>query len=184
MYPIFSYGAPRFSLGNLSVAFSNKNPAGTIEFEPKEDNFETLSGKQITNFKGYRAKITLKLYNLAPDDYQKHLQLLNIINTSRSFNVPILLQPRFSTGATLSLWVRAKSSISYKEITNLNAGQTVDLNFESDNLLSEMPLLVNLPGFLLLDSSHYLLLDSSGHKLILPYQNYTAIDITQQETFT
>lgn len=184
MYPIFSYGAPRFALGNLAVQFSEKNPAGAIEFEPKEEYFETLGGTEIASFKGYRAKISLKLYNLASYDYQKHLQLLNIINTSRSTNKPILLQPRFSSGVTISLWVRAKNSISYKEITNLNAGQVIDLNFESVDLLSSIPLIVNLPGYLMLDSSHYLLLDDSGHKLILPYQNYTAIDVTQNEAFS
>lgn len=184
MYPIYSYGSPRFALGNLSVHFSKKFPAGQITFQPSEEHYETLSGKTVSVFKGYRALVQLKLYNALPQDYQDHLTLLNIINTSRALDKPILLQPRFSTGVTLSLWVKPQGDIKYEEITNLNAGQSIDLEFFTPALLSELPLIVNTPRFLMLDDAHYLLLSTAGNKLILPYTNYQYIDTESEETFT
>ncbi len=183
MYPIFSYGSPRFSLGDISVHFPTKNPAGEVVFEPREEALETLGGDAIPVFKGYRAIVHLKIYNTGAQDYNKHLTMMNIINHSRSNRLPILLQPRFSSGATLSLWVYPKSEFGYKEITNLNAGQSVDLEFFSKSLLSELPLIVNRPRFLMLDNEHYLLLSTSGNKLILPTSNFHPVDITSEESF-
>lgn len=183
MYPIFSYGSPRFSLGDLSVHFPTKNPAGEVVFEPKEEHLETLGGDAIPVFKGYRANVHLKLYNTGAQDYQKHLTMMNIINHSRSNRLPILLQPRFSSGATLNLFVFCKSEFGYKEITNLNAGQSIDLEFFSKTLLNELPLIVNLPRFLMLDKEHFLLLSNSGNKLILPTSNYLPVDINSEPSF-
>jgi len=179
-----SYGSPRFSLGNLSVHFSVRNPAGKVEFEPKEEMFETLGGDIIPRFKGYRAKVSVKLWNLRAQDYQDHLTLMNIINASRTNGVPILLQPRFSSGASLDIYVICKDKFGYDEITNLNAGQSLDLAFESKSLISELPLLVNLPSFLRLDAQGYLLLSISGDRLIIPETNYTEIDITQELSYS
>jgi hypothetical protein len=183
MYPIYSYGSPRFSLGNLSVHFSTRFPAGLITFQPQEEHYETLSGGTVTVFKGYRALVQLKLYNMLAQDYQDHLTLLNIINTSRSLDKPILLQPRFSTGVTVSLWVKPQGDVKYEEITNLNAGQSIDLEFFTPELLSELPLVVNLPSFLLLDATSYLLLSAAGDRLIIPHTNFNYIDVTTEESY-
>ncbi|GAB1366028.1 hypothetical protein MASR1M36_08990 [Candidatus Cloacimonadaceae bacterium] len=183
MYPIFSYGSPRFSLGNLSVHFNEKNPAGRVEFDPQEEFFETLSGDSIPRFKGYRVKVILKLWNLRAQDYLAHLTLMNIINTSRATRMPILLQPRFSSGTTLNLYVFAKDKFGYDEITNLNAGQSIDLNFESKSLVSALPLIVSTPCFLKLNANDYLLLSSSGDKLILPEGNHVDVDTGMEESF-
>ncbi len=184
MYAIFSYGSPRFAIGNLSVHFHRRNPAGQIIFQPKEEHLETLSGDTITVFKGYRALVRIKLWNLAPQDYQDHLTLLNIINQSRSHGAPILLQPRFSSGATPSFWVLPEKDIKYEEITNLNAGQGVELEFFTPALLSQLPLIVNTPRFLMLDSTHYLLLSAANNKLIIPYTNYQEADMSSEASFT
>lgn len=184
MYPIFSYGSPRFCIGDLSVHFPTKNPAGEVVFEPKEEQLETLGGDAIPVFKGYRANVHLKLYNTGAQDYEKHLTMMNIINHSRTNRLPILLQPRFSSGATLNLWVYPKSDFGYKEITNLNAGQHIDLEFFSKSLLSALPLIVNLPRFLMLDAEHYLLLSTSGNKLILPSSNYHPVDVTSEPNYS
>ena len=183
MYPIYSYGSPRFSLGNLSVHFSTRFPAGLITFQPQEEHYETLSGGTVTVFKGYRALVQLKLYNMLAQDYQDHLTLLNIINTSRSLDKPILLQPRFSTGVTVSLWVKPQGDVKYEEITNLNAGQSIDLEFFTPELLSELPLVVTLPSFLLLDATSYLLLSAAGDRLIIPHTNFNYIDVTTEESY-
>lgn len=183
MYPIYSYGSPRFSLGNLSVHFSTRFPAGLITFQPQEEHYETLSGGTVTVFKGYRALVQLKLYNMLAQDYQDHLTLLNIINTSRSLDKPILLQPRFSTGVTVSLWVKPQGDVKYEEITNLNAGQSIDLEFFTPELLSELPLVVNLPSFLLLDATSYLLISAAGDRLIIPHTNFNYIDVTTEESY-
>jgi hypothetical protein len=165
------------------VHFSTRFPAGLITFQPQEEHYETLSGGTVTVFKGYRALVQLKLYNMLAQDYQDHLTLLNIINTSRSLDKPILLQPRFSTGVTVSLWVKPQGDVKYEEITNLNAGQSIDLEFFTPELLSELPLVVNLPSFLLLDATSYLLLSAAGDRLIIPHTNFNYIDVTTEESY-
>lgn len=183
MYPIYSYGSPRFALANLSVSFPAHNSAGIISFLPVEEHHETLSGKTITIFKGYRAEIQLKLFNLKPQDYQLHLTLINIINQSRKAAKPILLQPRFSSGATLSLYVTPQDEIRYEDITNLNAGQSINLKFFTPDLLSALPLIVNTPRFLMINDSSYLILSSSKNKVIIPHTNYQEISTTTNESF-
>jgi hypothetical protein len=165
------------------VHFSTRFPAGLITFQPQEEHYETLSGGTVTVFKGYRALVQLKLYNMLAQDYQDHLTLLNIINTSRSLDKPILLQPRFSTGVTVSRWVKPQGDVKYEEITNLNAGQSIDLEFFTPELLSELPLVVNLPSFLLLDATSYLLLSAAGDRLIIPHTNFNYIDVTTEESY-
>jgi hypothetical protein len=165
------------------VHFSTRFPAGLITFQPQEEHYETLSGGTVTVFKGYRALVQLKLYNMLAQDYQDHLTLLNIINTSRSLDKPILLQPRFSTGVTVSLWVKPQGDVKYEEITNLNAGQSIDLEFFTPELLSELPLVVNLPSFLLLDATSYLLISAAGDRLIIPHTNFNYIDVTTEESY-
>jgi hypothetical protein len=165
------------------VHFSTRFPAGLITFQPQEEHYETLSGGTVTVFKGYRALVQLKLYNMLAQDYQDHLTLLNIINASRSLDKPILLQPRFSTGVTVSLWVKPQGDVKYEEITNLNAGQSIDLEFFTPELLSELPLVVNLPSFLLLDATSYLLLSAAGDRLIIPHTNFNYIDVTTEESY-
>lgn len=183
MYPILSYGAPRFSLGDVSVAFSCKNPAGTVEFEPVEEWVETLSGALISRFKGWRAVAYIKLYNIKDADMEKHLSLMNMINFSKRSGAPILLQPRYSTGINLDLWVLPKDNFGYKELTNLNAGQTIDLKFIAKQLMDELPKVVNRPGYLLLSEGFYLLLNADGSRLITRETGFEEIDPSKSVNF-
>ncbi|MCK9309116.1 MAG: hypothetical protein PHY48_12770 [Candidatus Cloacimonetes bacterium] len=175
MYPILSYGAPRFSLGDVSVVFSAKNPAGIVDFEPVEEWAETLSGYLINRFKGWRAVAYIKLYNIKDADLEKHLSLMNMINSSKRSGVPILLQPRYATGINLDLWVLLDGNFGYKEITNLNAGQTVELKFKAKQLMQDLPLVANRPGYLRLAEDAYLLL-KDGSRLIVRQTGYEEID--------
>jgi hypothetical protein len=73
--------------------------------------------------------------------------------------------------------------VKYEEITNLNAGQSIDLEFFTPELLSELPLVVNLPSFLLLDATSYLLISAAGDRLIIPHTNFNYIDVTTEESY-
>jgi len=179
MYPIYSYGSPRFALGGTSVAFNSRQHAGQVRFEPAEEEMETLGGRLITVFRGWRAIITLRLYNLLEQDWADHLKLISIINHSKRSGQPLLLQPRFASGARLDLWVKLRGDFGHRELTTLNAGQEIELEFASVELLDEMPGIVNLPGYLLIGSNSYLLLDSAGSRLIIPEQ---AGDVAGGET--
>ncbi len=183
MYPILSYGAPRFSLGDVSVAFSSKNPAGTVEFEPVEEWAETLSGELISRFKGWRAVAYIKLYNIKDADMGKHISLMNMINSSKRNGAPILLQPRYSSGINLDLLVLPEGNFGYKEITNLNAGQTVELKFKAKQLMLDLPLVVNRPGYLQIAEGFYLLLNADGSRLITMNTGYVEIDPDKSVNF-
>lgn len=182
MYSIYSYGSPRFSLGDQSVHFSAKNPAGKIWFEPVEEEFETLSGDIISVFKGWRAYASLLLYNLRDVDAQSHLKLIHIINASKAAGQPILLQPRYCAAASLNLYVVLEGNFGYNELGLVQAGQSLELQFKSQRLLTELPAIVNLPGYLKISATGYLLLDASGSRLILPAGKYIEIDTTAHET--
>lgn len=170
MYAMMGYGSPRLTCGDIDVHFSAKNPAGVVEWEPVEEQYETLSGDLLPRFKGYRAKITLTLYNMRATDYQDHIKLMKIINYSRNTGIPITILPRFNDGFTLSIPAYPVDSFGYKEITNLNAGQKLDINFKSKSLFQEVPAFVNLPSFLMLDAGSYLLLSADGSRLIITMQ--------------
>jgi len=170
MYAMMGYGSPRLTCGDIDVLFSGKNPAGVVEWEPVEELYETLSGDLLPRFKGYRAKITLTLYNMRATDYQDHIKLMNIINLSRSSGTPITILPRFSNGISLSIPAYPVENFGYKEITNLNAGQKLDVNFKSKALFRDLPAFVDIPSFLMLDETRYLLLSGDGSRLIIPRQ--------------
>ena len=164
---IFSYGSPRFSYGGQSVHFSGKNPAGKIWFEQVKDEFETLSGTVIENFNGWRVHATIRLYNFYPGDHEDHLQLVQIINNAKSDNMPFVLEPRFSNGRSFSFDALVDGNFGYEELTDLDAGQEIEIQFKSKRLLSEIPAFVKVPGYLKINTTNYLLLSTGGGKLII-----------------
>lgn len=166
MKAIFGYGSPRFTLGNLSANFGAHHGAGRVTFEQSLHEFTTLSGKYIESFHGWRAVVTFHLYNVKNLDYEPHLRLINIINQSKITGHPIICQPRFDVPINLSLPLVFKSSFGFEEITNLNAGQTIDLEFRSQELFDSIPGFVNLPSYLLLGEEYLGL--GSGDRLVLP----------------
>lgn len=175
-YAIFAYGSPRISLGNLSVLFPARDPAGKIWFEEIKEEFETLGGDAIIVSRGWRAYATLLLHNLRSTDAARHLKLINILNTSRKSKAPILLQPRYAGAYSLGLWMLLDSKISYEEITNLDAGQSLEITFKSKRLLDDIPAFIQSPSYLMITDTGYLLLDSGGARLLLPSRNYVEID--------
>lgn len=167
MYPIFGYGSPRFYIDDeLCVHFDGKQAAGVVVFEPVEELIETLGGDLIRNFEGYRAQVSLKLYNTRNKDIDQHLMMLRIINKSRESGAEILLQPRYQNGRTLDLMVYPKGDLGYKEITNLNAGQDVELSFVSVRLLKNFPLVSSRPRFLKIGKGSFLVLKNKQRMIV------------------
>lgn len=181
MKPIFGYGSPRFALGNLQAYFGAHQAAGRVEFEPVEREFETLEGDIIEVFKGWRAKVLLRLLNVKNLDYLPHLALIQILSTSKQTGYPIRCYPRYENGMNLPLDLSFKGRFGYEELTNLNAGQQIELEFVAKSLLSEIPGYVNLPSYLLISDASYLLLSDNGSRLILPEANYTEPIFTDEE---
>lgn len=174
MKAIFGYGSPRFSLGNLSVQYEEHHGAGKVVFEPVVHEFSTLSGRIVEVFDGWRAKVSFHLYNLKSLDYEYHLKLLNIINISKQTGQPIVCQPRFDVPLRLTLRLVLKSEVGFEEIINLNAGQTVDLEFVSAELLDAIPSFVNLPAYLKVGADYLSL--GGGDRLIIPTRDYVEWD--------
>ncbi|HHV37003.1 MAG TPA: hypothetical protein GXX77_04115 [Candidatus Cloacimonetes bacterium] len=167
MYPIFGYGSPRFYIDEeLCVHFDERQAAGAVVLEPIEELIETLGGDLIQNFKGYRAEVSLKLYNTRNRDIDQHLMMLRIINRSREMGDEILLQPRFQDGRTLDLMVYPKGDLGYKEITNLNAGQDVELSFVSVRLIKNFPLVSSRPRFLKIGKGSFLVLKNKQRMIV------------------
>lgn len=167
MYPIFNYGSPRFYVHEqLNVHFDTRQAAGMVVFEPVEEFITTLGGKSIPVFKGYRANVSLKLYNTRSSDSDQHIILMKVINHARQMRKAILLQPRYCNGRTLDLYVYPEGDFGYKEITNLNAGQSIELTFHSEELLTSLPLVSAIPAFLKIDKDSFLKL-KNNHRVIV-----------------
>lgn len=166
-YSIYSYGQPRFELGEKSVQFSDKNAPGKIWFEPEYDEFQTLGGDIIRNIKGWRARTTVRLYNLFTLDHEKHTDLIDMMNMSASAKIPLRIYPRFATGKVLGFDMLPEGKFGYEDIANLDVGQYIELEFKSQKRLSEVPKLVNLPAYLLVAVDGYLLISSEGNKVII-----------------
>lgn len=181
MKPIFGYGSPRFSLGNLEAIFGAHQAAGRVEFEPVVAEFEDLEGNLIEVFKGWRAILRLRLLNLKPLDYQAHLSLIQIINASKRMGHPLRCYPRYENGMNLPLDLIFKGRFGYEELTNLNAGQQIELEFTGKRLLSEIPGYVNLPSYLLIGEGAFLLLSPDGSRIILPEANYSEIILDDEQ---
>jgi len=147
-----------------------------VRFEPELHEYTTLSGRAIEVFDGWRAKVNFHLYNLKALDYEPHLKLLNIINVSKQTGQPIVCQPRFDLPIRLTLRLVLKSVVDFEEITNLNAGQTVDLEFVSYELLDTIPAFVNVPAYLLVGADYLSL--GGGDRLVIPEKDYQEWDGT------
>ncbi len=184
MKPIFGYGSPRFSIGSLEAVFGSHQAAGRVEFEPVVKEFESLEGDLIEVFKGWRPTLRLRLLNVKTLDYQPHLRLIQIINSSKTMGIPLRCYPRYENGMNLPLSLIFKGRFGYEELTNLNAGQQIELEFSGKSLLSEIPGYVNLPSYLLISAGSYLLLDSEGSRLILPEKHYSEIVYTEEQTYS
>ncbi len=181
MKAIYGYGSPRFRLGDGEAVFGAHQGAGQVEFEPIGHEFETLAGDLIEVPRGWRATAKLRLLNVKNLDYAPHLKLIQLINLSRSTGLPLKCKPRFENGMQLELAVKLRGNFGYAELTNLNAGQSIELEFVAVRLLSELPGFVNLPGYLLIGTGSYLLLSADGSRLLVPETNFSEIEIDDEE---
>jgi hypothetical protein len=118
-----------------------------VEFEPVVTEFEDLEGDLIEVFKGWRPMLKLRLLNVKTLDYHAHLNLIQIINASKSLGLPLRCYPRYENGMNLPLDLILKGRFGYEELTNLNAGQQIELEFSGKRLHSEIPGYVNLPSY-------------------------------------
>lgn len=135
MKAIYGYGSPRFRLGDGEAVFGAHQGAGQVEFEPIGHEFETLAGDLIEVPRGWRATAKLRLLNVKNLDYAPHLKLIQLINLSRSTGLPLKCKPRFENGMQLELAVKLRGNFGYAELTNLNAGQSIELEFVAVRLL-------------------------------------------------
>lgn len=159
MKAIYGYGSPKFELGSLEASFGAHHGAGRIEYEPVSHEFETLSGELIEEFKGWRARVYLKLLNVKTNDYEPHLELIKIINESKRSGTAIKAYPRFSNGKSMMIELVFRGNFGYHELTNLNAGQEIELEMVSKGLAGELPGFVDVGGYLMIGESGYLMVN-------------------------
>jgi hypothetical protein len=156
--------------GQRYVTFDSDHNKGLIKRSPEFYERKTINHKDISILLGYRVSIKLELVNLNPDDYLLFFALYDILNGAHGHGVPIRIYPSYDAESIYNVYydVKLKSDIGLLQLSTIEAGQTLELEFKSEELIKTLPKMVQtyLPEYLLTEEGAKLLLETGG-KIIL-----------------
>lgn len=168
---VYGFGGVRFVYPNwLDVTFSYLLNKGAISFEPRYFRKETPNHVKIIKLIGYEVQIVTSLTNMVEDDYLNFGYLTDIVNESARTGTPVTIYPRFDATSQYAFSVECflKSKVKYDDLAEIEAGQTISLEWEAKALLTELPFFVNqLQNDYMLNEDGSFILDESGNKIMV-----------------
>ena len=137
-----NFGGIRFgsSSGYIDFTYSTAK----IRYSPIFNySYQTNTGKQVRNLKGYRAVISANVIITTTAESTEMYKFLNEVNASRivgNTERAITIFPRYDPNMAVNSWfvVFLDSDIAPEDIANISIGQTYALTFTSKELLSSL----------------------------------------------
>lgn len=170
MKSIYGFGGVTFIYVDNPVVFDLINGKGEIEFVPEFWRKETLNRKVLKKLIGYRVNITIKLKNITAEDYQTFGDMINLLNQAIANDDTVSIYPRADWNSMYNLVFECflNSKIKFDDKAIIEAGQGLELEFESKELISSIPFLVHqeINDYLLTEGGDKLL-QENGDKLIV-----------------
>jgi len=134
---MWGYGGLKFTNNLTSETVTFEKGLGTINYVPVVDKFTNDNGYVFYKTYGWRPEITVKLLNACTDDYLDFQTLTKLVSNCTDNDSTINILPRYtSPGTNLSFTCRLDSEFSYKDISRLEIGQTLELKFKSISIVA------------------------------------------------
>ncbi len=164
------FGGVKFELSGRSVTFDYLVNRGKLASKAVRFAKTTVNRKKIARLIGYETKITTELANLRPDDYLNFVYLAELIAEAYSHLTTITVYPRYDATSQYAVAIQClpPENFSLEDIELYEAGQTLTLEWEAENLLDSVPLITNepTPEYILAENG-YFITDESGNKLLV-----------------
>lgn len=159
----------------MTDAILFENNTGLLSFRQVYNEFITESRVYRRIFKGWRPHITVTLRNIgcltaSGYDYDLMSQLMGIINSARSAEIGVYIQPRYNASAPIQpiYYCELVSDINLQDGAEVNAFQVLELEFIGINLEAHLPVfLADTQDHLWIDETGNYYVDESGDYYIL-----------------
>jgi hypothetical protein len=142
-----------------------------ITFTEEFNQFTTIGGEIRKVFKGWRVRISAKVYNVEANDYQLWQQLIAQVNAHAPNGYPYWVTPRYDPDVAIenvpAYYCHLLSSINPEDIGQ-GAAQTMELEFIGSTLLNAIPVYTDkLEDSYWVDEDDNQYVDESGNKYIM-----------------
>ncbi len=138
---LFGFGGVRLVCAGTDCVLTNAT--GTLAFEPVNLINTTINYSQDYKFIGYRARITLDVYNTCANDIDEFIKLVAIFNAANSGQTLTVYPYYDSTKDNLGYVVRSNSTFYPEQIARTQVGQKISLAFESVDVVTSLPSLTS-----------------------------------------
>ncbi len=165
---LWGFGAVTFSDGVDTITLNHAT--GRLGFTEERNVYRTKSGGTVVNHRGYRAKISVKLWNIGKADKKADAQTLSevvaMLNSTK--NVGIIVAPRVEAAGSLHYLCLLDSDIDPEDISyNVPVGQTLDLEFTGKETLPNLPTFTSSEEYYnVVDADGDQIVDDDGNKII------------------
>lgn len=164
MKSVWGFGGVQFEF-DTTVIYTNGQ--GKLWFQQVNNIYTAKSGAVTNMLQGYRAMMSIKLWNSAADGSEATLfqQLLDMFNDANGAAITIYPKYTAATDSTLSFSMVLTSDIAIEDVANNTpVGQYLELQFTGALLLAQLPTLIDNPAT-------YFVIDESGNQVVDEYGN-------------
>lgn len=164
---VWGFGGVKFEFDS-SIEFPKA--AGTLWFQQVGKIYTAKNGEQVNLLKGYRAMISVRLWNNNADGSDAILisELFDMI--SAAHGLPISIYPRYEPTVSSGLEFECilTSDIKMVDISNVAVGQYIDLEFSGAYLIDRIPTFVDNPAsYYVIDIDSNTVTDINGNILTM-----------------
>lgn len=151
---VWGFGGIRIAaISDFSENVYFDHSTGRLEFQQEYNEFVTESRILRRVFKGWRPRITVRIYNTGCTvtngyDYDEIRHLIDIINYARRTGEPFYVQPRYDAVYTESLYYKCElvNDFTVEDGSPTAAFQTLDLEFRGIELVQQLPTFMSSPS--------------------------------------
>jgi hypothetical protein len=136
---LFGFGGTILECGAHTGTYEASR--GVVKLIRKAQTWQTRDNITRHKFLGYEVQISVKLFNVDADTAVQYYNLVELLNEHNVSGTPVTVTPRYD--ATLDFGIAFDctliSDFNPQDIAACSVGQTIDLVFQSTELLSDIP---------------------------------------------
>lgn len=156
---VWGFGGVQFEY-DTTVTFTHGQ--GKLWFQQVNNIYTAKSGAVTNILQGYRAMMSIKLWQTEADGSEAILfqQLIEMLNMANGAAITIYPKYDSATSSTLSYSMVLVSDINIEDLANNTPiGQSLELQFTGSHLLTVMPTLIDNPA-------EYFVIDENGNQVV------------------
>jgi hypothetical protein len=140
MSSLFGWGGVYITGDSEPATFATS--FGNVSYEKVDVRNTTIDGKIIVHPKGWRAVIECELFNTSAADVLAFQRLAALVSISQETSTPLTVYPRYTAtdaGSVRAYTCFIDSEFAPRDIANVDIGQTINLRFVAQELITYLP---------------------------------------------